>query len=85
MNDSLAAPGSRPARARDYIAGDEFPNNSGKPQSVRDAELQQKIDIAVSRERERCARVAESWRPAKGEYCDGDPCAEIAGKIRSGE
>lgn len=94
MNNSLAAADSRPLRPRDnYMAGDEFQtpdHGSGKPQFVKDAEIQQKIDIAVSRERERCAKVAESCIPANedaGEFlrCSAMAAREIAYKIRNNE
>ena len=52
-----------------------------------DQSVSDRIHNAVLAERERCAKIAETYyewhKPEYAEYCDGDPAGDISAKIRS--
>jgi hypothetical protein len=52
-----------------------------------DRTVEDRIWNAVKVERERCAKIAESYyewhKPDVPEYCEGDPAGDIAVRIRS--
>ena len=82
-NQPLPAASGDPA----VLAVDEFP--SLQPDGLYSGKtLTRRIESAIAKERERCAKIADTWEKwcgRKGYDAEGYAPEDIAAKIRSGE